>query len=641
MSAPAQPVDRCEYSNESRLASWTVDPPSSSDVAANEEFLSAVRSGDLNDVLAHTRYMETMLTAKLQAFRESGKTDAIVKDSQLKKLPRSFQLFDWIVGVETKGDTFKVFNPKSVFIRGSFCRVGAVRPDLAGRNATLKALERMIEICTERAEVWGHGLPDTIAAIGDCDTHLSTDITLVRELQAACGFKHVYYEALDVEPPPWLSVLPIGLTNYYVSMAGHEVVRKVIVDASLEKKSVMAMSSFNYIWDHFRQVRDSLSEFLQKTCWIRSGSMKPDEYWANLANSRFFLSPEGDGVQTPKIIEALLVLTIPIVSTKAVAWRQLKEAGFPLVLVNEWIDVTPENLERWYQELSPKLLAFRGRLLAERRHAELLDVPEPEVPAADKCEAGALEQDLEIPQPDSASDARFLERLSSPLEDSIVVGIDPSPKLGGPRLPGHIPTYVRSFDWIFGPDGQIIKREEKAETIFIAGPHCADDERVATSENEANNALQKMVWLCKELQQKFPQTVAVVSNCEERLGRGNMRKWLDSLWEHCRFRHILFDAKDVEQYAIGTAPIVLTRSHIAIAGEERVMHAIRNAKLDAKPLMMMAGVPENCQKRNGNEEIFKDISKINSALCDYVAGGAAAQHCWWRQWCTGVTHAGA
>ena len=44
-------------------------------------------------------------------------------------------------------------------------------------------------------------------------------------------------------------------------------------------------------------------------------------------------------MQTPKIIEALLVLTIPICERGNLAWVKLHRLGYPIVLVTEWDEV--------------------------------------------------------------------------------------------------------------------------------------------------------------------------------------------------------------------------------------------------------------------------------------------------------------
>jgi len=90
----------------------------------------------------------------------------------------------------------------------------------------------------------------------------------------------------------------------------------------------------------------------------------PRAWWAELSKFRFLLSPQGDEIQTPKVVEALLVLTIPI--TQRGPYRvanDLLRLGFPVVAVDEWDEVTRGSLARWWSELSPRLLSFRANCL--------------------------------------------------------------------------------------------------------------------------------------------------------------------------------------------------------------------------------------------------------------------------------------
>merc|ERR1712129_47036 len=83
-----------------------------------------------------------------------------------------------------------------------------------------------------------------------------------------------------------------------------------------------------------------------------------------LSRYRFLISPWGDGVQSPKTIEALLVLTIPIVKRGSFpVFDDLVRAGFPLAVVDEWSDVTAARLGHWWRTLGPRLGGFRRTCL--------------------------------------------------------------------------------------------------------------------------------------------------------------------------------------------------------------------------------------------------------------------------------------
>lgn len=89
------------------------------------------------------------------------------------------------------------------------------------------------------------------------------------------------------------------------------------------------------------------------------------EWWRELPKYRFLISPVGSGIQAAKNVEALLVLTVPIVQRMGFSlWDELVDLGFPLVVVRGWVEVTAENTSRWWKTLSPRLESFRDNCLS-------------------------------------------------------------------------------------------------------------------------------------------------------------------------------------------------------------------------------------------------------------------------------------
>jgi len=96
------------------------------------------------------------------------------------------------------------------------------------------------------------------------------------------------------------------------------------------------------------------------------------EWWHQLAKYKFLLSPLGSGIQAAKNIEALLVLTIPVIQRMSfTTFDDLVRIGFPLVLVNGWVEVTPANASRWWKAISPRLESFRENCLTVEGYWQL------------------------------------------------------------------------------------------------------------------------------------------------------------------------------------------------------------------------------------------------------------------------------
>ena len=102
------------------------------------------------------------------------------------------------------------------------------------------------------------------------------------------------------------------------------------------------------------------------TQWLTCNNEIPKFDWPKeLSKYKFMLYPAGNGVQSPKWLEALLLGTIPLTLREEETeptFQQLKEAGFPMVLVDAWEEVSVQgNRDRWWAELSGTLDLVRRR----------------------------------------------------------------------------------------------------------------------------------------------------------------------------------------------------------------------------------------------------------------------------------------
>jgi hypothetical protein len=73
--------------------------------------------------------------------------------------------------------------------------------------------------------------------------------------------------------------------------------------------------------------------------------------WANMTHCAFVLSPFGNGLDCHRTWEALLCGCIPIVRTKV--FQELFY-GLPVLIVEDWANVTKELLEKTIQEFKKK-----------------------------------------------------------------------------------------------------------------------------------------------------------------------------------------------------------------------------------------------------------------------------------------------
>jgi hypothetical protein len=179
------------------------------------------------------------------------------------------------------------------------------------------------------------------------DINLSKTLDLLKHIKHR--FKKIYYEAKDVECD-WVQTLPMGMMmSYMVRNGGNNVILPQV--NKKKNKTKLIATAFGSKWsDLTKKIRDrsSLETFTKDSDFVDDMFCEPIEYYENLCDYRFFACPLGNGIQTPKICECIMCETVPVV-TNHVAHRELRDIyGLPLLIVNEWFDLTEQFLnDQW------------------------------------------------------------------------------------------------------------------------------------------------------------------------------------------------------------------------------------------------------------------------------------------------------
>jgi hypothetical protein len=92
----------------------------------------------------------------------------------------------------------------------------------------------------------------------------------------------------------------------------------------------------------------------QEAGWPHIGTYdknKTVDYLATLAQARFTLSPAGHGLDCYRTWEALLMGSIPVVESSGM---DSLYASLPVLIVNDWAELSPAFLEREYERLAAR-----------------------------------------------------------------------------------------------------------------------------------------------------------------------------------------------------------------------------------------------------------------------------------------------
>jgi len=199
-----------------------------------------------------------------------------------------------------------------------------------------------------------------VLLVGGVDTHLSVLEQNIDWRYLLLKFKRVRYEAKDIASDV-VETFPMGLLPHYSLAAGEDNIRKTVREASVIKKN-LALAAWGKWWPRLTDKipsRKGLANFANKTDWVSLKDIEKDKWWQTLSTYKFMFCPTGAGIQSPKWVEAILCLTVPIVQNET-TYFDLYQQGFPLIVVDKWEDLEPRKLEEAWERLLPSLLKTRS-----------------------------------------------------------------------------------------------------------------------------------------------------------------------------------------------------------------------------------------------------------------------------------------
>ena len=108
-----------------------------------------------------------------------------------------------------------------------------------------------------------------------------------------------------------------------------------------------------------RNKRVPLMELMRRKGYkviVGEKSLDQEVYWTELAQSKFIISPPGNGVDCHRIWESIYLGTIPIVERNIVLEPF---THLPILFIDDWNVINNEFLERKWEEFSQKTFDTR------------------------------------------------------------------------------------------------------------------------------------------------------------------------------------------------------------------------------------------------------------------------------------------
>ncbi|MDR3645996.1 MAG: hypothetical protein P4L22_00460 [Candidatus Babeliales bacterium] len=142
--------------------------------------------------------------------------------------------------------------------------------------------------------------------------------------------------------------IPIGFQNRHYQNKYIEIINE-LNQLGLNKQKEHLLS-LNFDIGTNNTIRKPIYELFKDRsyCYIQGNKKSNYEYLVDVAKSKFIISPHGHGLDCHRTWEALCLNTFPVVkaSTLDVLYKDL-----PVLIVNDWQDVTQEFLEQKYKEM--------------------------------------------------------------------------------------------------------------------------------------------------------------------------------------------------------------------------------------------------------------------------------------------------
>tara|TARA_X000000368_G_scaffold406881_1_gene385680 strand:+ start:598 stop:1467 length:870 start_codon:yes stop_codon:yes gene_type:complete len=167
---------------------------------------------------------------------------------------------------------------------------------------------------------------------------------------------HWFAQNLEVNNREKISIIPIGVENLRRLKFGR---KKWFKNSSIKTNDILF--SFNLYTNYLK--RQPAFEALHKNLNFEIYS-NTEEYFENLKKTKFVISPEGNGSDTHRIWEALIVNTLPIM-IKTSFTKNLQDLGVPGIYLNSWeelLNYDKNELNEIYVEETNKKFLYLTQL---------------------------------------------------------------------------------------------------------------------------------------------------------------------------------------------------------------------------------------------------------------------------------------
>jgi hypothetical protein len=162
-----------------------------------------------------------------------------------------------------------------------------------------------------------------------------------------------------------LVAVPLGLPNE-VDFPVYGNTRRLHEVANSAPKNAKKLAYMNFRVETFPSERLPVKEMFSGLPWVTEGYIDWSEegyrkYLEEIRDHKFCICPRGNGVDTHRTLESIYLGSIPICK-RSVALEQFSE--LPILFIDDWSEITPEYLEKVYEDFSTRDFDIRKILMS-------------------------------------------------------------------------------------------------------------------------------------------------------------------------------------------------------------------------------------------------------------------------------------
>jgi hypothetical protein len=157
---------------------------------------------------------------------------------------------------------------------------------------------------------------------------------------------HVY--AINCEfQDPLVTPIPLGFVDskYKPHDKFEEIANKKL------EKTIQCYMNFAINTNPVKR-QECWNTFVNQDWVVQESNISPEEFYTQVARSKYILSPEGTGIDCHRIYESIYLGSIPILKTSELDYFY---QSLPVLIVKSWEEITQEYLDNNYLNLKNKL----------------------------------------------------------------------------------------------------------------------------------------------------------------------------------------------------------------------------------------------------------------------------------------------